>query len=117
MTSMRILSAAILGLGLFAATGAGAQPVSSASSPSIGSGIAQVDYRDRYDRDGGSVLDIPGDVVEGATDTAGAVVNDALGDGDSGEAACARRFRSFDPETGTYTAYSGQQVMCPYLRG
>ena len=117
MTSMRILSAAILGLGLFAATGAGAQPISSASSPSIGSGFTQVDYRDRHDRDDDSILDIPGDVVEGATDTAGAVVDDALGDGDSGEAACARRFRSFDPETGTYTTYSGQQVMCPYLRG
>jgi len=117
MTSMRILSAAILGLGLFAASSAGAQPVSPASGPSIGSGIAQVDYRDRHDRDGGSVLDIPGDVVEGTTDTAGAVVDDALGEGDSGEAACSRRFRSFDPETGTYTTYSGQQVMCPYLRG
>lgn len=29
---------------------------------------------------------------------------------------CAAQFRSFDPETGTYTSYSGETVVCPYLR-
>lgn len=33
-----------------------------------------------------------------------------------GIAACQRRFRSFDPETGTYMTRSGEQVLCPYLR-
>jgi len=32
-------------------------------------------------------------------------------------AACARRFHSFNANTGTYTAHSGEQVLCPYLRG
>ena len=27
--------------------------------------------------------------------------------------ACERRFRSFDPLTGTYTSYTGEQVLCP----
>ncbi|WP_412535196.1 BA14K family protein [Mesorhizobium sp. BAC0120] len=29
---------------------------------------------------------------------------------------CAARFRSFDWRTGLYTTYSGQRVLCPYLR-
>jgi hypothetical protein len=33
-----------------------------------------------------------------------------------GVAACEREFRSFDPETGTYIDYDGEQVACPYLR-
>ncbi len=32
-------------------------------------------------------------------------------------AACARHFRSFDVNTGTYSAPSGVRVLCPYLRG
>jgi hypothetical protein len=34
----------------------------------------------------------------------------------SGEELCRARFRSFDPETGTYTTYDGDTVLCPYLR-
>ncbi len=74
-----------------------------------------------YDR--GGLLDIPGDIIAG---TAG-VVGGALGGGPDyygpyaggggGVAACERHFRSFNPSTGTYTTYSGEQVVCPYLRG
>jgi hypothetical protein len=32
-------------------------------------------------------------------------------------AACAARFRSFDPGTGTYLSYSGVRMLCPYLGG
>jgi BA14K-like protein len=35
----------------------------------------------------------------------------------TGILACERHFRSFDPATGTYTTYSGEQVLCPYLGG
>jgi BA14K-like protein len=34
----------------------------------------------------------------------------------SPEELCRARFRSFDPETGTYTTYDGDTVLCPYLR-
>ena len=29
---------------------------------------------------------------------------------------CGAQVRSFDPETGTYTSFSGETVVCPYLR-
>lgn len=61
------------------------------------------------------VLAIPGQVVEGVTGGVADVLG--LGDNEDANAACARRFRSFDPETGTYTTYSGERVTCPYLRG
>jgi hypothetical protein len=28
---------------------------------------------------------------------------------------CAAQFRSFEPDTGYYTTFSGERVMCPYL--
>jgi hypothetical protein len=31
-------------------------------------------------------------------------------------ARCSAQFRSFDPQSGTYTAYTGEQRVCPYLR-
>ncbi len=31
-------------------------------------------------------------------------------------ARCSEQFRSFDPATGTYTTYGGEQRPCPYLR-
>lgn len=40
----------------------------------------------------------------------------AGGGSDSAYERCAERFRSFDPATGTYTSYSGETVVCPYLR-
>jgi hypothetical protein len=29
---------------------------------------------------------------------------------------CAAQFRSFEPETGYYTTYAGDRVLCPYLQ-
>ena len=36
-------------------------------------------------------------------------------DHDAAMSRCAAEFRSFDPETGTYTDYDGETVLCPYL--
>jgi hypothetical protein len=33
-----------------------------------------------------------------------------------GASRCAAQFRSFEPETGYYTTYSGERVLCPYLQ-
>jgi hypothetical protein len=69
---------------------------------------------------GGGLLDVPGEVIAGTADVVGdvlegpAYVAPAPSDG---IAACEARFRSFDPATGTYTTYSGEQVLCPYLGG
>ena len=35
--------------------------------------------------------------------------------GGSGYSRCARTFRSFDPDTGTYTGYDGETHRCPYI--
>lgn len=35
---------------------------------------------------------------------------------DDGLSRCAAQFRSFEPETGYYTTYSGERVLCPYLQ-
>ena len=74
-------------------------------------------YGPRY---GGGLLDIPGEVIAGTV----GIVGDVLEGPDyvapypsDGIAACEARFRSFDPATGTYTTYSGEQVLCPYLGG
>jgi len=29
---------------------------------------------------------------------------------------CAAQFRSFEPDTGYYTTYDGDRVLCPYLQ-
>jgi hypothetical protein len=35
---------------------------------------------------------------------------------DEGLSRCAAQFRSFEPETGYYTTYSGERVLCSYLQ-
>jgi hypothetical protein len=35
--------------------------------------------------------------------------------GGGGFEACASRFRTFDPATGTYISYTGVRLLCPYL--
>jgi BA14K-like protein len=76
-----------------------------------------------YYYDGG-LLDIPGEAIAGAEGIVGGVLAGprygygyGYGYELGGAAACAREYRSFDPATGTYTTYSGEQVLCPYLRG
>jgi hypothetical protein len=72
---------------------------------------------------GPRVLDIPGRVIGNTTAAVGGVLSGPYPYygvtyyGETGVAACARRFRSFDPATGTYTAYTGEQIVCPYLGG
>ena len=80
-------------------------------------GYREYGYGPHY---GGGLLDVPGEVIAGTADIVGdvlegpAYVAPAPSDG---IAACEARFRSFDPATGTYTTYSGEQVLCPYLGG
>jgi hypothetical protein len=70
-------------------------------------------YRPYYRSYG--LLDLPGDVILGTTGLVGAAPASPWTPG--AVAACARTFRSFNPATGTYTTYTGEQVLCPYLRG
>jgi BA14K-like protein len=35
---------------------------------------------------------------------------------DEGLGRCAAQFRSFEPDTGYYTTYAGERVLCPYLQ-
>jgi BA14K-like protein len=35
---------------------------------------------------------------------------------DEGLSRCAAQFRSFEPDTGYYTTYDGDRVLCPYLQ-
>jgi hypothetical protein len=69
---------------------------------------------------GGGLLDIPGEIVAGTAGVVGDVLASPVYEGaypSDAIAACEARFRSFDPATGTYTSYSGEQVLCPYLGG
>jgi hypothetical protein len=48
-----------------------------------------------------------------------AIVQDDDDDGafqDSAMSRCAAQFRSFEPDTGYYTTYDGDRVLCPYLQ-
>lgn len=48
----------------------------------------------------------------------GAIIADEIrrsGGPGSGYTRCSRAFRSFDPDTGTYTSYDGDTLQCPYL--
>lgn len=49
---------------------------------------------------------------------AGALIAAAIREGrarDNDVRRCAYEFRSFDPETGTYITYEGEERVCPYL--
>jgi BA14K-like protein len=35
---------------------------------------------------------------------------------DEGLSRCAAQFRSFEPNTGYYTTFAGERVLCPYLQ-
>lgn len=59
----------------------------------------------------------PGAAIIGGV--AAALIAGAIRDGrarDYDIERCERRFRSFDPTTGTYTTYGGETRVCPYLR-
>jgi hypothetical protein len=42
--------------------------------------------------------------------------DDVVGFQAGGASRCAAQFRSFEPETGYYTTYGGERVLCPYLQ-
>jgi hypothetical protein len=80
-------------------------------------GYREYGYGPRY---GVGLLDIPGEVIAGTVGVVGDVLEGPAYVApypSDGIAACEARFRSFDPATGTYTTYSGEQVLCPYLGG
>jgi BA14K-like protein len=114
---------------LFAAAAMLSLPALTPLAAQTVSGITEVQYVEypgyySYEGyyDGPRVLDVPGTVIGDAAVAVGSVLSTPYGYygvryADSGVAACARRFRSFDPATGTYTAYTGEQLVCPYLGG
>jgi hypothetical protein len=96
-------------------------------APAAGLTLVQT-YEGSSDRrlraeEGDDLFDAPGEIVGGVVSGVGGAVSGVTGgvtgfldDGDDdGEARCARRFRSYNPETGTYRTYSGEVVRCPYL--
>jgi len=122
MSYKRILLAAAVSLAaLSSIAAANAQPLSSpATFVQPNSDVVHAQYREPYgyygelDDDEG-IVDLPGEAVAGPNGVAGGIFGDY--DDGQGMAACARRFSSFDPGSGTYVTYSGERVMCPYLRG
>jgi BA14K-like protein len=45
-----------------------------------------------------------------------AIVPDDDDDEVDANSRCAAQFRSFEPDTGYYTTYDGDRVLCPYLQ-
>ena len=119
----------------FAPLGAAAAPAlsgaMSAASGALGTGIAHVQYR-RHGGFGrglgvGLGIGVLGAIIanEAYGPRAGYYYDDYAYDGPYDEPAgfagdprnlCAQRFRSFEWNTGLYTAYSGEKRVCPYLR-
>jgi BA14K-like protein len=75
-------------------------------APSAANGVAQVQYLE--------VEPAPPAVVEDDDDyDTGRVIGRFQ---DEGLSRCAAQFRSFEPDTGYYTTYDGDRVLCPYLQ-
>ena len=110
---------------LFAAAAMLALPAAMPAAAQTVYGITEVQYLEYpgyYVYGGPPLLDIPGTVIGDTAAVVGGVVGAPYAYygtpyAEAGVAACARRFRSFDPATGTYTAYTGEQIVCPYLGG
>src|SRR5262245_11766873 len=49
-------------------------------------------------------------------DQPAAAQDDDYGAQDDAASRCAAQFRSFEPDTGYYTTYDGDRVLCPYLQ-
>jgi hypothetical protein len=93
---------------------AGLVPLSATAAPASGSqgassangGVTQVQYLEPAP---------PPAIIEDDDDDdydAGRVIGRFQNEGLS---RCAAQFRSFEPETGYYTTYDGDRVLCPYL--
>ena len=115
--------------------GAAAAPAASSTagavSPALSTGVAQVQYRGHggFGRGLGVGLGIGvlGAIIanEAYGPRAGYYYDDYAYDGPYQAPAnfagdprelCAQRFRSFEWNTGLYTAYAGEKRVCPYLR-
>lgn len=70
-------------------------------------------YRGRRHRRGPNGAAIIGGIIAGAL-IAAAIREGRAHDDDIGR--CEDRYRSFDPETGTYINQYGEERVCPYLR-
>ena len=77
-------------------------------------GYSNRGYYERRRRDNGLEigLGIAGAIIGGAIIAESVRRNSAE---QSGYTRCSRAFRSFDPDTGTYTSYDGETLRCPYL--
>jgi BA14K-like protein len=109
MWLFRLICLASLPLVGLAPLSATAAPALGPQAPSAANGVSQVQYLE----------------VEPAPPPA--VVEDDDGDDydtgrvigrfqDEGLSRCAAQFRSFEPDTGYYTTYDGDRVLCPYLQ-
>lgn len=53
--------------------------------------------------------------IAGAVIVGSILAEEARRSGGSGSSRCARTYRSYDPDSGTYTGYDGETHRCPYL--
>jgi hypothetical protein len=125
------VAAALAFVPLGAAAAPAMSPAAPTASAALGSGVAQVHYR-RHRGFGrglgvGLGIGVLGAIIanEAYRPRAGYYYDDNAYDGPSDEPAgfagdprdlCAQRFRSFEWDTGLYTANSGEKRVCPYLR-
>jgi hypothetical protein len=130
MAAWKVMTASALALATVMAP-AQAGPVTTSIAPlavqsSDGNGVIQGRSRHRYGRHrhyrhrrGGNIGLGLGLGVIGGSIASEAYRSNAYGygyDGGDPRAACAQRFRSFEWNTGLYTTYGGDRVLCPYLR-
>ena len=92
-----LASVPMVGLALPAAAG----PALGPTGPSASVGVTQVQYGEMQPAQ-------PPAFVQDEDDDVG-VQSDAV-------RRCAAQFRSFEPDTGYYTTFDGDRVLCPYLQ-
>lgn len=126
MAAWKVMTASALALATVMAP-AQAAPVTTSIAPlavqsSGGNGVTEVrhrhrHYRHRHHRHNRNIglgigLGIIGGIIANE-----AYRSNAYGyEGGDPRAACAQQFRSFEWNTGMYTTYGGDRVLCPYLR-
>jgi hypothetical protein len=129
MAAWKVMTASALALATVMAP-VQAAPVTTSIAPlavqsSDGSGVTQVRSRHRHWRHrhhrrhrGNIGLGIGLGIIGGII-ASEAYRSNAYGygyDGGDPREACAQQFRSFEWDTGRYTTYGGDRVLCPYLR-
>ncbi len=127
MAAWKVMTASALALATVMAP-VQAAPVTTSIAPlavqtSGGNGVTEVRHRHRHWRHRhhrhnrniglGIGLGIIGGVIASEAYRSNAYGYEGGGDP---RAACAQRFRSFEWDTGMYTTYGGDRVLCPYLR-